>query len=176
MFKFVRGLFFAGSTPSVPDRSPLQPTTTDHPSETETKTMAERMSLVLFSGTVDKLMAASILATGGAAMGMEVEIFLTFWGIDAFRKGAYQTNTRVSKDFEDYGPAMMELMQVKKVPTWMSNLEGAKEIGDVKISACSMTMELFDIKLEDLEPIVDEVTGVATFIERARDAKITLFI
>jgi peroxiredoxin family protein len=39
-----------------------------------------------------------------------------------------------------------------------------------------MTMELFDMKLEDLEPIVDEVTGVATFVERAKDGKITLFI
>ena len=46
-----------------------------------------------------------------------------------------------------------------------------KEIGDVKIYACSMTMELFDMKLEDLEPIVDDVTGVATFVERAREGR-----
>jgi len=39
--------------------------------------MEDRMSIIVFSGTVDKLMAASILATGGAAMGMEVELFLT---------------------------------------------------------------------------------------------------
>jgi len=136
----------------------------------------ERMSLVLFSGTVDKLLAASILATGAAAMGMEVELFLTTWGIDAFRKGAYKTNTRVSADFVDYGSVMMELMQAKKAPTWMTNLEGAKEIGEVHIAACSMTMELFGLTLADLEPIVDEVTGVATFIERARESKITLFI
>jgi peroxiredoxin family protein len=136
----------------------------------------ERMSIVLFSGTVDKLLAASILATGAAAMDMDVEIFLTTWGIEAFRKGAYQTNTRVSKDFEDYGPVMMELMQAKKAPTWMDNLTGAKEIGNVHISACSMTMELFGLQLSDLEPLVDEVTGVATFIERARESKITLFI
>jgi peroxiredoxin family protein len=134
------------------------------------------MSLVLFSGTVDKLMAASILATGAAAMGMEVDIVLTTWGIEAFRKGAYKTNTRVSKDFEDYGPVMLEMMQAKRAPTWMENLLGAKEIGDVKISACSMTMELFNLTLEDLEPIVDEVTGVATFIEQARQRQITLFI
>ncbi len=101
--------------------------------------MADRMSIIVFSGTVDKLMAASILATGGAAMGMEVEVFLTFWGLDAFRKDGYKTNT-------------------------------------VKVYACSMTMELFDKKLEDLEPIVDDVTGVATFVERAKEGKITLFI
>lgn len=138
--------------------------------------MAERMSIVVFSGTVDKLMAASIIATGGAAMGMEVDLFLTFWGLDAFRKDAYKTNQRVSADFADYAPVMMEAMQAKKVPTWIENLNGAKEIGDVKISACSMTMELFGLKLSDMEPIVDDVAGVAAFTERARDGKITLFM
>ena len=138
--------------------------------------MEDRMSIIVFSGTVDKLMAASILATGGAAMGMEVEIFLTTWGLEAFRKDNYKTNMKVSKDFEEYAAVMMEQMMVKKVPSWMENLKGAMEVGDVKILACSMTMELFDMKLEDLEPIVTEVTGVATFVERAKDGRITLFI
>lgn len=138
--------------------------------------MEDRMSIIVFSGTVDKLMAASILATGGAAMGMEVEIFLTTWGLEAFRKDNYKTNMKVSKDFEEYAPIMMEQMMVKKVPSWMDNLKGAMEVGDVKILACSMTMELFGMKLEDLEPIVTEVTGVATFVERAKEGRITLFI
>ena len=138
--------------------------------------MKERMSIVLFSGTVDKLLAASILATGAAAMDMEVDLFLTTWGIEAFRKGAYKTNTRVSRDFEEYGSVMRELMAAKKAPTWWENLQGAKEIGDVHIAACSMTMELFGLTLNDLEPVVDEVTGVATFMERARESKVTLFI
>src|SRR6266581_7361943 len=108
--------------------------------------MQERMSLIVFSGTIDKLIAASILATGGAAMGMEVEVFLTTWGLEAFRKDGYKTNMRVSKDFEDYAPVMMEQMMVKKVPSWMENFQGAKEIGAVKFYACSMTMELFGMK------------------------------
>ena len=138
--------------------------------------MEEHMSIIVFSGTVDKLLAASILTTGGAAMGLEVEVFLTTWGLEAFRKEGYKTNVRVSKDFEDYAPVMMEQMMVKKVPSWMENFQNAKEIGDVQIYACSMTMELFDMKLEDLEPIVDDVTGVAVFVERAKEGKITLFI
>lgn len=137
---------------------------------------AERMSLIVYSGTVDKLMAMSTLATGAAAMGLEVEVFLTFWGLMAFRKDAYKTNTRVSKDFEDYAPAMMEAMQAKKVPSWMDTLQAAKEIGNVKVLACSMTMEMFDMKLSDMEPIVEDVTGVAVFVDRAKDSNITLFI
>jgi Uncharacterized conserved protein len=138
--------------------------------------MKDRMSLIVFSGTVDKLMAASILATGAAAMGMEVDLFLTTWGLEAFRKGSYLSNTKVSKDFEEYQPIMLEQMRAKQAPSWMENLLSAREVGDVKIYACSMTMELFGIKREDLEPIVDDVTGVATFVEQAGDGKITLFI
>src|SRR6266849_4447812 len=105
-------------------------------SKQRSKTMEERMSLIVFSGTVDKLMAASILTTGGAAMGMEVEVFLTTWGLEAFRKDAYQTNRKISKDFEEYGPVMMEQMMVKRVPSWMENFKNAQEIGDVKVFAC----------------------------------------
>ena len=138
--------------------------------------MQERMSLIVFSGTVDKLMAASILATGGAAMGLEVEVFLTTWGLEAFRKDSYKTNMKVTKDFEEYGPVMMEQMMAKKVPSWMENFKNAMEVGEVKIYACSMTLELFDMKLADLEPIVTDVTGVATFVERAKEGRISLFI
>lgn len=109
-------------------------------------------------------------------MGMDVELFLTTWGLEAFRKDNYKINTKVSKDFEEYGPVMMEQMMAKRVPSWMENLQGAREVGNVTIYACSMTMELFNMNLSDLEPIVDEVTGVATFVERARSGRITLFI
>ena len=137
---------------------------------------ANRLAIVLFSGTIDKLMSASIMATGAAAMGMDVEIFLTNWGALAFRKGDYRSNKRVSASYADYQSVLLEQMAAKHVSSWMENLEGAKEIGNVHIAACSHTMTLFDLELSDLEPIVDEVTGVAAFIERARDSAMTLYI
>ncbi len=137
---------------------------------------ANRLTIVLFSGTVDKLMSAAIMATGAAALGMDVEIFLTNWAALAFRKGDYKTNTRVSADYADYRSMLLESMAAKKMTSWMENLEGAKEIGNVHIAACSHTMTLFDLELSDLEPIVDEVTGVAAFIEQSRDSAMTLYI
>ncbi|HET9981668.1 MAG TPA: DsrE/DsrF/DrsH-like family protein [Ktedonobacterales bacterium] len=137
---------------------------------------ANRLAIVLFSGTIDRLMSASIMATGAAAMGMDVEIFLTNWGALAFRKGDYHTNRRVSASFADYQSYLLEQMAAKNVTSWMENLEGAKEIGNVHIAACSHTMTLFDLTLEDMEPIVDEVTGVAAFLERAHDSAMTLYI
>jgi peroxiredoxin family protein len=138
--------------------------------------MSNRMSLVVFSGTVDKLMAVATLATGAAAMDTEVDLFLTFWGLEAFKKGAKNEPPRVTAEYADYGPVMMELMQAKNVPHWLDTLRAAREIGNVRVYACSMTMELFGLKLEDLEDVVDEVTGVANFIERAKDSKISMFI
>ena len=153
-----------------------QPNPLSAPAGSVRPPLANRLAIVLFSGTIDKLISASIMATGAAAMGMDVEIFLTNWGALAFRKGDYVTNKRVSADFADYQSVLLEQMAAKRVTSWMENLEGAKDIGNVHIAACSHTMTLFDLELADLEPIVDEVTGVAAFIERARDSAMTLYI
>jgi predicted peroxiredoxin len=90
--------------------------------------MQDKLSIVLFSGTVDKLMAATVITAGAAAMGKEVTRFLTFWALMAFRKDAWKTNTRLSKDFENYGAAAMQAMQEKKVPSFMQTPKDAKNI------------------------------------------------
>ena len=135
----------------------------------------EKFSIVLFSGTVDKLVAAVTLATGAAVMGKEVNIFLTYWGVVAFRKDDWKTNRRFSKDFEDYAGPTFEAMEAKGVPTWMETLQNAMELGNVTVTACSATMDLFDIKMQDMEPVVKEITGVATFVEDAEGGPV-LFI
>ena len=138
--------------------------------------MADKMAIVCFSGTVDKLLAVSTLTTGAVAMGQDVEIFLTFWGLEAFRKDRVRTNMKFSADFAEYAEPAMQAMQTKGVRHWLDTLNDAKEIGNVTVKACSMTMELFGWTMDDLDPIVEEVTGVASFIGDAEDADITLFI
>src|SRR6266508_3720431 len=117
----------------------------------------DKLSIVLFSGTVDKLMAASVITAGATAMGKQVTLFLTFWGLMAFKKAAWKTNTRFSKDFEDYAKAAAQAMQAKKVPHWLDTLKQAMEIGEVKIKACGLTMDLFDMKHElvGMDPFED---------------------
>lgn len=138
--------------------------------------MADRLAIIAFSGTVDKLMAVSTLATGAAAMGLDVEIFLTFWGLNAFRKDQVRANTRFSADFADFAGAATQAMAAKRVPHWLDTLNAAREIGEVHVRACGMTMDLFGWTLDDLDPIVEDVTGVASFVEEAKDAKMTLFV
>jgi peroxiredoxin family protein len=138
--------------------------------------MADKMSIIVFSGTVDKLMAVSTLATGAAAMGLEVDVFLTFWGLHAFRKDQVRTNTKFSAEFAEFAQPALQAMQAKGVPHWLDTLKAAQEIGTVHVRACSMTMELFGWTLADLDPIVEDTTGVATFVEGATEDKITLFL
>lgn len=137
--------------------------------------MKEKMSIVLFSGTVDKLMAASIIATGAAAMGKEVNLFLTFWGLMAFKKDAWKTNQRMSADFADFAPMAAQAMQEKKVPGWLDTLKDGMDVGEIKVKACGMTMDLFGMSLSDLEDVVSEVTGVASFVAESEGGQ-SLFI
>ena len=138
--------------------------------------MADKMSLIVFSGTMDKLMPVGILASGGVAMGMDVEIFATFWGLQSLTKGASEQPPRMSKDFEDMAPMMMQMMKEKNVPSWLDTLRTAKELGNVKVLACAMTADLMGLDKDSFEDVVDDIVGVGEFVDSARDSKITLFI
>lgn len=117
-------------------------------------------SMVLFSGTDDKLNAAALLTAGAAAMGRKVNVFLQYWALDAFR------TDRITKDHgvaPEAGPDGAELLQRHGGQHWSEILRQAKSIGDVGIHACSLSMEMFGITVDDLDPLVDDQTGVAAF-------------
>jgi peroxiredoxin family protein len=129
------------------------------------------LSLVLFSGTDDRLGAAAILATGAAAMGRPVNVFLQYWALDAFRK---------EKVTGDHGtaPEAREMASLVRADQhgdrhWRALFRQAKDIGDVKIHACALSMELFGITQGDLDPLVDDVEGVAAFMGDAASGPIT---
>lgn len=118
------------------------------------------LSLVLFSGTDDKLNAAAVLTAGAAAMGRKVNVFLQYWALDAFRAD------RIHKDHglaPEAGPEGAEAYRRHGGQHWSEIFRQAKEIGDVKIHACSLSMEMFGLTVEDLDPLVDDQEGVATF-------------
>ena len=138
--------------------------------------MSDKMSMVLFSGTVDKLMAASVITSGAVAMGMDVDIFATFYGLNSFRKEVVGTNMKFSKDFEEMSGMMIQLMQQKHMPSWYDALKKAKQAGTVRIHGCTMTADLMGLKKDNFDPIVDDMCGVGTYVEYAKNAKVNLFI
>ncbi len=138
--------------------------------------MPNKLSLVVYSGTVDKLYPVAIMASGAVAMDMEVELFLTFYGLNSFRLGEPQKNQKMDVNYSDIAPMLAKMMKEKNVPSWYDMLKKAKEMGKVKVHACAMTLDLMGMKKEHLDPIVDDVVGVGEFVSNAKEGEITLFV
>ncbi len=138
--------------------------------------MSERtLALVLFSGTDDKLQAAAVLAAGAAALGRPVHIFLQYWAVDAFRRDRIDADHGLAPEAGPAGRAAVDALRAAGQASWAETLRQAKELGEVGIAACSLTMDLLHLELSDLDPLVDEVEGVTAFHIAAEDAQ-TLFI
>ena len=129
------------------------------------------LSLILFSGTDDRLGAAAILATGAAAMGRPVNVFLQYWALDAFRRDKIGTTHGAAPESGAQGAVLVREGQAQR--PWSELFRQAKDIGEVKIHACALSMELFDITTADLDPLVDDVEGVAAFMSDAAAGPIT---
>ncbi len=130
------------------------------------------LSLILFSGTDDRLGAAAVLATGAAAMGRPVNVFLQYWALDAFRRGKIALWHGAAPEAGPAGTVLVRTSQTGQ-RHWSELFRQAKDIGDVKIHACALSMELFDITTADLDPLVDDIEGVAAFMLDATTGPIT---
>lgn len=151
--------------------------------------------MIMFSGDLDKAMAGLIIANGAAAMGDEVTIFFTFWGLNILRKAQ---KIKVRKSFMEkmfgimmprgadklglskmnmggMGTTMMkDIMKKKRVSSLPELIESAQDLG-VKFIACTMSMDIMGIKQEEIIDGV-EYAGVATYLGEADEANVNLFI
>jgi peroxiredoxin family protein len=154
---------------------------------------ATKLSMVVFSGDMDKLIAAFIIATGAAAMGTEVTMFFTFWGLQAIRKPV-RNGTGIFgkmlglflKDLDGVGPSKLNMggmgrwmfktmMKGKGAASLPELRQAAIDLG-VRFQACQMSLDVMEIKREDLIEGVEDVVGVAAFLENASQSQTTLFI
>ncbi|NPV70957.1 MAG: hypothetical protein HPY55_09970 [Firmicutes bacterium] len=158
-------------------------------------TRQDKKTMIVFSGDLDKAMAAFIIATGAAAMGSEVTMFFTFWGLNILRKerpgpvrkpllgrvfgwmmprGANRLG--LSKmNMCGAGTVMMKsVMKQKRVMSLPDLIEQARELG-VRLVACTMSMDVMGLKPEELLDGV-EFAGVATYLGEADQAGLNLFI
>jgi len=153
-----------------------------------------RVSMVVFSGDLDKVLAAFVIATGAAAMGMEVSMFFTFWGLSALKKGrrlrgkkpfeqafalmtpgATQSLGLSQMNFGGVGAKLMrKMMRDKQIASLEDLAATARELG-VRTVACSMSMDVMGITAAELCDGL-EVGGVATFLGDAARSKVSLFI
>ncbi|WP_322814484.1 DsrE/DsrF/DrsH-like family protein [Chloroflexus sp.] len=158
------------------------------------QSIEDRLAMVVFSGDLDKAIAAFIIATGAASMGLEVSMFFTFWGIGAVKKQkVFSGKNLLEQGFTAMLPGKLgelglsqmnffgagaqiirNLMKQHDVASPEELFAMARELG-VRMVVCDMSRELLGIKDEEL---VDglETGGVATFLGDAARAKVTLFI
>jgi peroxiredoxin family protein len=154
-----------------------------------------KMTMIVLSGDMDKVMAAFIIATGAAASGMEVVMFFTFWGNKAIQKdGIFTGKSLFGKmlgvmnrgglnalnpsqlSMGGLGRWMFKLMMKKKGVASLPELyESAVDLG-VKMMPCQMTMEVMEYDLKDFKDNVTEPVGVASMLLEAAESKMTLFI
>jgi peroxiredoxin family protein len=127
------------------------------------------LSLVLFSGTDDKLTAASVLAVGAAAMGRPVNIFLQYYALDAFRAGRLHEDHKLSPEATG---EQAPIVRAHPGQHWSDLLHQAKDVGEVDIQACALSMDMFHMKREDLDGLVDGIEGVAAFIASAAEGQV----
>ncbi|MCX7773151.1 MAG: DsrE/DsrF/DrsH-like family protein, partial [Clostridia bacterium] len=165
------------------------------PSHLTSDKKADAKNMVVFSGDLDKAIASFIIANGAAAMGREVNMFFTFWGLNILRK---VQRVRVKKNLIErmfgfmmprgskklglskmnmagMGPMMIRrIMQHKNISSLEELIDTALKNG-VKITACSMSMDVMGIKQEEL---IDGISigGVASMLASAEESDMSLFI
>lgn len=155
----------------------------------------DKKTIIVFSGDLDKAMAAMIIAGGAAAMGNEVTLFFTFWGLNLLRKpepvpvkknlleamfgwmmprGARRA-TLSKMHMGGMGTAMMKhVMKSKNVSSIEELMQQVRDMG-VTFIACSMSMDVMGLKKEELIDGI-EIGGVATYLGSADEANVNLFI
>ena len=156
-----------------------------------------KLVLICFSGELDKALASFIIATGAAAMGMDVVMFFTFWGTPLLRDKKKKVGgkdlmgkmfgtmlpkgvgkVKLSKmNMGGMGTAMMKsLMKKKNVASLEDMLELAAEMG-VRIFICEMSMDLMGFKREEMIEYPNlTFCGVAKMLEEAQNSKVQFFI
>jgi peroxiredoxin family protein len=135
----------------------------------------ESLSLVLFSGTDDRLNAAAVLTAGAAALGRPVHVFLQYWALDAFRRDRIESDHGLAPEAGRDGADAVKALRDAGQSSWADTLRAAKDLGDVDIQACSLSMDLLHLEQADLDPLVDGVEGVTAFYGQAGSGQV-LFI
>ena len=154
-----------------------------------------KMTLIVLSGDLDKVMAAYIIASGAAAMGTEVVMFYTFWGLKAIQKeGRFTGQGLFGKmlgvmnrgGLNAIGPSrlnmggmgrwMFKLMMKQKGVAQLPELREACLSMGVKMLPCQMSMDVMEITRADLIDECEDAVGVAVMLEHAQESSMMYFI
>ncbi len=129
--------------------------------------MSEKMSIVLVTGTREKMQMAAMIASVAAATGTDVNVFLSMNALSYFIKG--------NSDEAPVEGEMGTLMAQKGVPPFKQLFQQAVELGDAKILPCSMALDLLHVGKDDLDPELGPPTGLTRFLSEAEGGQVLTF-
>ena len=124
------------------------------------------MSIVVVSGTLERLQMAAMMASVGAVSGNEVTVFLSMNALAHFRRGAASPAAE--------GP-FGRLLAEKKAPGFKQLFENATDLGDARIHPCSMAVDVLGLHAEDLEPWLKAPLGLTKFLSDAEGGQVWSF-
>lgn len=140
--------------------------------------MEKKMTMALFSGSLDKLIAAGVILSGAAADDMEVDIYVLLQAARAFKKEIATNkdelklaeNTHLRNEF-------LQSLDKLNVKEWHEFFKEAKELTNVKIHICGLAGKIWGgDKLEDFIDLADDIVGIGEYITAAQEADVHLFI
>ena len=132
--------------------------------------MIDTLSIVLFSGTDDKLHAAGTLAAGACAMGRPVNVLLQYWALDAFRADTISCDHGLA--YDSVRPGTRQPAAGSRAIPWLENFRMAKELGEMSILACSGSLDVLGIAVGEMDPLVDGSGGIASFLLAAEGGQL----
>ncbi|GET25127.1 DsrE family protein [Prolixibacter sp. NT017] len=140
--------------------------------------MPKRMTMALFSGSIDKLTAAGVVLTGAAADDMDVDIYVLLQGARAFRKDVAADATKLEMaENPQLKQEFLDSLKKLNVNPWLEFFREAKEITKVKIHVCGLAGKIWGAeKMEDFNELVDDIVGISEYITAAQESDVHLFI
>lgn len=137
--------------------------------------MEEKITIVVFSGTIDRLIGMSILANAAIAMDYEVDIFLMLWGTYAFKKDVIGVDQTISEHLDYTGDKFLEVLKTGGISPWYEMLKNAKETSKVRVHVCSAAGKAWKSQVSDLK-FVDDFVGAGEIVYCSTESKATYFI
>ncbi len=140
--------------------------------------MSEKMTIGLFSGSLDKLTGAGVIISGAAALDMDVDVFVLLQGARAFKKEiAENRDELMMAENAHLREEFISSLERLNVSPWLEFFKQAKEFTNVKIHICGLAGKIWGgEKTEDFVDIVDDICGIVEYINSAAEADIHMFI
>lgn len=162
--------------------------------EVQSRLPKDKVTIVVFSGDLDRVLAAFIIASGAATIGQDVSMFFTFWGLNALRRQRKLRGKKLTEklmalmtpadtkgmgisklNFFGIGALMLrQMMKAKNVTSLEDLITLCTDLG-VRMVSCEMSRDVMGIDPDELQPQA-EVGGVAAYLADALESRVTLFI